>query len=230
MCFSCLFPSLPPHTLAAAINTPNAKSTLQAGWHKHSTILAHVSFCRGILSETPWHIHTSLLGSWGPCLPQSCQQQGALTLNALPISLHLNQIKRHFASVHQFPLSPQKLSQWFIISFYPAMEKHCYCRKTANTCNVRKNNNNKEDITQARWANSCTYTVGPTEHRYLSGVKGCHSFTSSPWNLQWTGGKFKNMEGFADSARFQTNIWGSNTKSFPLLPFLFLFFFLCMSL
>lgn len=89
---------------------PNAKSTLQAGWHKRSTILAHASLCRGILSETPWHIQASLPSSWGPCLSQSHQQQGALTVNVLPISSRLNQIKQlHFASVHPFPpsLTPQ---------------------------------------------------------------------------------------------------------------------------
>lgn len=131
MSFSCLFPSLPPHTLAATTNTPNAKSTLQAGWHKHPTILAHVSPYMGILSETLWHIQAALLSSWGPCLPQSRQQQGALTVNALPISLRLKQIKQwDFALVHQSPLLPQRISLHFRISLYPATEKYCCCRKT----------------------------------------------------------------------------------------------------
>lgn len=116
MCFSFLFPSLPPHTLAADTKTPNAKSTLQAGWHKHSTILAQASFCRGILSETLWHIQASLLSSWGPCLPQSRQQQGALTTNVLSISLCVHQTKQqHFVSVHWSPPSPKNLSELYSI-------------------------------------------------------------------------------------------------------------------
>lgn len=131
MCFSFLFPSLPPHTLAAATKTPNAKSTLQAGWHKHSTILAQASFCRGILSETLWHIQASLLSSWGPCLPQSRQQQGALTTNVLSISLCLHQTKQqHFVSVHWSPPQPKKICQSFIVSLHqPATEKYCCCGK-----------------------------------------------------------------------------------------------------
>lgn len=129
LCFSCLFPSLPPHTLAAATNMPNAKSTLQAGWHKHSTILAHASLCRGILSETLWHIQASLLSSWGPCLSQSHQQQGALTVNVLPISLRLNQIKQlHFASVHPFPISPQRISQLY--NMFVSSNGHKCCKNT----------------------------------------------------------------------------------------------------
>lgn len=189
LCFSCLFPSLPPHTLAAATNTPNAKSTLQAGWHKHSTILAHASLCRGILSETLWHIQASLLSSWGPCLSQSHQQQGALTVNVLPISLRLNQIKQlHCASVHPFPLPPQRISKCFTISLYPATERYCCCENTG--CKSLQCEYEWDKKTSLRQAEQTPApTVGSTEHWGLGGGKGCHSFTSCPWNLQWAGEK-----------------------------------------
>lgn len=153
LCFSCLFPSLPPHTLAAATNTPNAKSTLQAGWHKRSTILAHASLCRGILSETLWHIQASLPSSWGPCLSQSHQQQGALTVNVLPVSSRSDQIKRlHFASVHPLPSShPQKSA--FAISVQQWRGIAAAKTQDANRCNLSKNKKKN-----AGWANSCNYS------------------------------------------------------------------------
>lgn len=115
---------------------------------------------RGILSETLWHVQASLFSSWGPCLPQSCQQQGALTTNA---PAHFTMFKSNKTTalcigtliLH---LSSQKIHQGFIISLnQSAMGKYCCCGKRGWE-SLQNEQEHKRDIVRMSGANTCTKT------------------------------------------------------------------------
>lgn len=160
MCFSCLFPSLPPHTLAAATTTPNAKSTLQAGWHKHPTILARASFSGGFSLKPCGTSKHPYLAAEDPVYPSHVSNRVPWLPMRPPISLCLNQTKQqHFVLVHWFFTShPKKIHQGFIISLnQSAMGKYCCCGKRGWE-SLQNEQEHKRDIVRMSGANTCTKT------------------------------------------------------------------------